>query len=193
MTGRAGGRWRWCRAWPRQAGVLAVGAGIVLLAAACSSGSSANAGSPSNPGSPSSTGGSSAAQQELAYAQCMRSHGVANFPDPNPAGGFGGSTSQVQNNPNYGTADSTCRSLLPNGGSGKGNQNENQLLQAAQCMRSHGVPNYPDPNPHPTVNPRIALAEAGIDTNSPQFQAASQICERLYPLPSRGASQGGGS
>jgi hypothetical protein len=51
----------------------------------------------------------------------------------------------------------------------------------------------PNPNPNPTVNPRIALAQAGVDTNSPQFQAASQICERLYPLPSRGASQGGGS
>jgi hypothetical protein len=130
MNDRTGDRWRWFRAWPRQAGVLAVGAGIVLLAAACSSGSSASAGSPSNPGSSSSTGGSSAAQQELAYAQ---------------------------------------------------------------CMRSHGVPNYPDPNPNPTVNPRIALAQAGVDTNSPQFQAASQICERLYPLPSRGASRGGGS
>ena len=191
MNDRAGGRWRWCRAWPRQAGVLA-GAGILLLAAACSSGSSASAGSPLNPGSSSSTGGSSAAQQELAYAQCMRSHGVANFPDPNPQGGFG-DTTQVQSNPNYASADSTCKSLLPNGGTGKGTQDESQLLQLAQCMRSHGVPNYPDPNPNPTVNPRIALAQAGIDVNSPQFQSASQTCERLYPLPSRSPSPGSGS
>ena len=34
-----GGRWRWCRARPRRAGVLAVTAGIVLLVAACGGGS----------------------------------------------------------------------------------------------------------------------------------------------------------
>ncbi len=122
----------------------------------------------------------------------MRSHGVANFPDPDPDGGFS-NTSQLQSNPNYASADSSCKSLLPNGGSGKGTQDESQLLQIAQCMRSHGVPNYPDPNPNPTVNPRVQLAQAGIDVNSPQFQAASQTCERLYPLPSRGPSQGSSS
>jgi hypothetical protein len=188
MNERAGGRGRgrWCRGWPRRAAVLAVTAGIVLLAAACGSGSSATARSPS------SSSASSAAQQELAYAQCMRSHGVPNFPDPHPAGGFG-DTTQVQSDPNYASADSACKSLLPNGGTGKGSQNEDQLLQIAQCMRTHGVPKYPDPNPNPTVNPRIALAQAGIDVNSPQFQSASQICERLYPLPSRGPSTGGTS
>lgn len=177
------GRRRWRRVWSRRAGVLAVAAGVTLLAAACSSGSSASAGSTS------SAAASSAVQQELAYARCMRSHGVANFPDPNPAGGFDGTT-QLQSNPNYASADSTCKSLLPNGGSGKASQNESQLLQIARCMRSHGVPNYPDPNPNPTVNPRVQLAQAGIDVNSPQFQAASRTCEQLYPLPSRGTSGG---
>jgi hypothetical protein len=187
MNEKAGGPRRWRRLWLRRAGVLAVAAGIVLLATACSSGSSASAG-----GGSSSSSGTAVSRQQLNYAQCMRSHGVANFPDPDPDGGFS-NTSQLQSNPNYASADSACKSLLPNGGSGKGTQDESQLLQLSQCMRSHGVPNYPDPNQNPTVNPRIALAQAGIDVNSPQFQSASQTCERLYPLPSRSPSPGSGS
>jgi hypothetical protein len=160
---------------------------LLITAAACGSGSSSAAagGSPAASGSPPAMAGSAQSQQDLAYAQCMRSHGVADFPDPNPGGGFGGSvTSEVLNNPDYATANSACKHLLPGGGTAnKVQQNENAFLQHAQCMRAHGVPNYPDPNPG--VNPRIALQQAGINVNSPQVQAASRVCDRL--LPSRGA------
>ena len=164
---------RWCRC-QRRAGALTVMAGLVLLAAACG-------GSPSSTSSSSSNaGGSTQEQQDLAYAQCMRSHGVADFPDPNPGGGFGGRTNEVRNNPHFATADSACHHLLPGGGTeNKVQQNESAFLQHAQCMRSHGVPNYPDPNPG--VNPRTALQQAGINVNSPQVQAASRICGRLLP------------
>jgi hypothetical protein len=160
---------------------------LLITAAACSSGNSSAAvgRSPDASRNSSSTAGSTQSQQDLAYAQCMRSHGVADFPDPNPGGGFGGSiSSEILNNPDYATADSSCRHLLPGAGTGnKVQQNESAFLQHAQCMRSHGVPNYPDPNPG--VNPRTALQQAGISVNSPQVQAASRVCDRL--LPSRGA------
>lgn len=177
-----GGRWRRCRGWPLRVSVLAVSAGLVLVAAACSSGSSAgSAGS-------SSTGGSVQSQQ-LAYAQCMRSHGLPDFPDPSAGGGFGSAGRSEQNNPSFAAADSACRHLLGNGGTGsKQQQDLAVLLQLAQCMRSHGVPDYPDPNPN--VNPRTALIQAGVDPNTPQFQAASQTCARLHPLSS--ASRRGG-
>ena len=82
-----GARQRGCRAWPRRAGVLAVTAGIVMLAAACG-------GSPS---SSSSTSGSSQLQQDLSFTQCMRSHGLPDFPDPNANGqGFGNQQQQQQ-------------------------------------------------------------------------------------------------
>jgi hypothetical protein len=80
-----GARQRGCRAWPRQAGVLAVTAGIVMLAAACSS----------SPSSSSSTSGSSQLQQDLSFTTCMRSHGLTTFPDPNANGqGFGNQQQQ---------------------------------------------------------------------------------------------------
>jgi len=195
MTERAGGRWGPTRSW--RAGGLAVTAGLVLLVAACG-------GSPSPAGSSGSdAGGSTQAQQDLAYAQCMRSHGVTDYPDPSSGGGFGAISSQVQDNPDYGTADHDCRHLLPGGGQlpsgeNKVEQNLPQLLKLAQCMRSHGVPHYPDPDPNRRPGPGITnnrqeLALEGVDPNSPQFQAASQTCERLLPLPSGSPSQGGRS
>jgi hypothetical protein len=183
-----GSRWRRASRAGQTAAALAACA-LLITAAACGSGSSAAAadGSSNAGGNSSSTAGSAQSQQDLAYAQCMRSHGVADFPDPSPGGGFGGSvTSEVLSNPDYVTANSACKHLLPGGGpENKVQQNESAFLQHAQCMRAHGVPGYPDPSPG--INPRIALQQAGINVNSPQVQAASRICGRLLP------SRGGGS
>ncbi|MEV4643077.1 hypothetical protein AB0J80_37635 [Actinoplanes sp. NPDC049548] len=55
-------------------------AGIVLLAAGCTSGSpSGHRLSPAPSGTPTRTGPD-------VYAACMRGHGVAEFPDPGPSG-----------------------------------------------------------------------------------------------------------
>jgi hypothetical protein len=173
---------RWCRAWPRRAGMLAVMAGLVLLAAACG-GSSGSTGATGSGGS--SNAGRSTNSQMLTYARCMRSHGLPSFPDPDASGGFGDAGRSQQSNPHFGAADNACRHLLPNGSrQNKGEQNVSSFLRHAQCMRTHGVPNYPDP--HPGINPRTALQQSGINMHSPQFQAASRTCDRL--LPARGGS-----
>lgn len=49
------------------------------------------------------------------------------------------------------------------------------------CMRSHGVPQFPDPKP---VSGGLGLTIGpgqGINPNSPQFKAAQKICEKLLP------------
>lgn len=54
------------------------------------------------------------------------------------------------------------------------------------CMRSHGVPNFPDPNSKGqfTYSPG-----SGIDPTSPQFQSAEKACESVAPSgPSSGSS-----
>ena len=66
----------------RRAGVLAALVVTALLTAACGGSTSTGAGGSS------STGGSSLPQEELAVAQCMRSHGVPAFPDPSANGGY---------------------------------------------------------------------------------------------------------
>jgi hypothetical protein len=113
----------------------------------------------------------------------MRSDGLPDFPDPNPGGGFG-NISGEENNPHFETGYSACKHLLPAGGKNKMQQNLGQLLRFAQCMRSHGVPTYPDPY-NSISNTRIdALHQAGVNPHSPQVQAALQACERSHPLPS---------
>jgi hypothetical protein len=88
MMNETGGRGRWHRAWRPRAGVLAVTAGVVLLAAACggSSSSTGSGGSANAEGSANAAGSvggaGSASTQMLAFARCMRSRGVPNWPDP---------------------------------------------------------------------------------------------------------------
>jgi hypothetical protein len=161
---------------PRRAGALAVVAAVAVLATAC--------GGSSAPSSASST----TFAQELALARCMRSHGVPSFPDPDASGGFhlnGTIDSQIV------AAYGACRHLLPGGPSlaqvqqqvQQGQQKQEQalpaLLKFSQCMRSDGVPNFPDPpaNGQGTAPPK----SAGINPSSPQFLAAARTCQHLLP------------
>ena len=167
-TGGGGGR---RRAGPWRA-VLPAVAGMAVLAAACAGGGS------------SAAGGSSSYQKAVAYAQCMRSHGVPGFPDPDSKGNFiikgpelGGSGQQYQ------SADKACKHLLPNGGQMTAAQQQKALSQALKfsaCMRAHGLPNFPDP----TVEKggiSSHLGGSGISPNSPQLRAAQQACRSLLP------------
>ena len=102
-------RHRHRRAWPpaaRAAAAIAATAALALLAAACSSGSPSSGGS--------TDAGGSANSRLVAYSQCMRSHGMPNFPDPTggvppkvTAQELGVSSSQLQ------AAQRACQSLLP--------------------------------------------------------------------------------
>jgi hypothetical protein len=173
---------RLCRTGFMVAALLALG----TLAAACGSGP-AGPGVAKAPSIPSTTSGSSSQSSSyksaLAYTTCIRSHGVPNFPDPTPSGGF--NISSNPNDPQLQAAQQACHSLLPNGGNetSGGNftpQQQAQLLQYAQCMRAHKILNFPDP----TSNGLGSLK--GIDMNSPQFQSASAACQSL--LPNQGGS-----
>jgi hypothetical protein len=54
-------------------------------------------------------------------------------------------------------------------------QEMRKLLAVSRCMRTHGVPNFPDPNP----TTGALNTPAGIDKNSPQVLAALQACSSL--------------
>ncbi len=52
----------------------------------------------------------------------------------------------------------------------------NQPLEFANCMRSHGVPSFPDPS----GRGQIAITPgSGINPKSPAFQAAQQACGKF--------------
>jgi hypothetical protein len=126
-----------------------------------------------------------------AYAGCMRSHGVPGFPDPTPGpnggGGFeirgGPGTGLDPNSPAFAAAQQACRSLLPSGGVPKALTPAQQaaFLAWAACIRSHGVPNFPDPHFSGGMVSIGAGPDKGPDPNSPTFRAAQQACKSKLP------------
>jgi hypothetical protein len=118
-------------------GSLAVGCAVAL--AAC--------GSSHKPSTNAAAGSSSRA---LAFANCMRSHGVPSFPDPGGGGGgvqLGGTGVNPQS-PAFKSARKACGGLLPGGRAGGPPATQNQFLAAlkfSQCMRAHGLADFPDP------------------------------------------------
>ena len=169
------------------AAILAVGVGV----AACGGPPTAGVATVSTTTTASPSGGGSAkATGLLAYASCMRSHGVPNFPDPAGTGGIPKDAvirafHAVSNAPAQ-AASNECAHLLPAGGSLSGQatqavptQDRQDYLKAAACMRSHRITNFPDPIfSGGNVNFPIS---SSIDQNSPQFAQAVQICTKLIP------------
>ena len=164
-------------------GALLISLAVTL--AACSGGSPSSdpttTTTTSSGGSSSSGASNSVTQQALKYAQCMRSHGVTNYADPSPgkAQSIGGSGLDT-NSPTYQAAASACQKYQPTAGNstdgGPTPGAQTAQLKFAECMRSHGVTNFPEGN---SSGGQQSLSQYGIDTNSPTFQKANQACSSL--------------
>ena len=153
---------------------LAALATVALIGAGCSNGSAGNGntgtGTASSSGttsstrtanSTSSTGTtSSGANKKLSardkavkFAECIRAHGVSDFPDPNEKNQFEYGVSVT---PAVWTkATTACKDLQPPGTlSGKRTpKQQSASLRFAQCIRDNGVKDFPDPvNGEPLVN-----------------------------------------
>jgi hypothetical protein len=113
----------------------------------------------------------------------MRSHGVTNFPDPPSGNSSGGAQSITKsginpNSPAFEAANSACQKYEPTTGNatpGPSAQANTQQLKFAQCMRKHGVTDFPDQNANASGGPQ-SVTQYGINPNSPTFQAANSAC-----------------
>jgi hypothetical protein len=171
-------------------------AGLAMAAAGCggSSGSHvARLGSTTTQSKSSPPATSTPQEGAVAFAGCVRSHGVPNWPDPNSSGVFdkskltpqqlGASSARVQ------AAQAACQHLLPSGSAPNAAQVEQVRalsLEFAQCVRSRGVPNFPDPDSDGRIPDP---ATVGINQGSPKFEAANQACGKYRPpyMPSNAA------
>jgi hypothetical protein len=164
--------------------------------------------------SPTNTTASTAGHKSeaLKLAECMRSHGVPDFPDPISGGGFAiqssanGSNASVTvdghklnvSGPAFNTAMRDCARYQPQGPAISGAQLaqvKQGTLRMAACMRSHGVPNFPDPRV--TTGPGgkgIAVqiggpgAEPGsgrLNPQSPAFINAQKVCQKYMAVGPR--------
>jgi hypothetical protein len=180
---------------PAAVAAIIVTAALGLLAAGSGSPGShvAQLGSTTMQSSSSSNPSAASALQtdEVAFAHCMRSHGVSRYPDPTRSGLVKEGLQQLGvTSSRFQSASSDCNHLLPNGGSGRSPAQVQQVralsLEFAQCVRRHGVPNMPDPD----TDGRIPdPATVGINQGSPKFEAANQACRKYRPpyMPSNAA------
>ncbi len=158
--------------------------GFVLLLVGCGSEGNQDTTSSSN-GGPKSVQTFAAAA--FKYAECVRRHGVPDFPNPqivNKPGAHGirqAVPEGVGESPQFKVAQSACRGILPapeNGGAANAAEEHSHaqtMLAFARCLRSHGVPDFPDPTAQGQLSPSTIRA-AGVDLQAPAFLTAAKAC-----------------
>ncbi len=173
-----------------------------LLVAGCGGGDGAGAKVASIGGTTTTTGtGGSASnsggdlqERALAFAKCMREHGI-DMPDPKVdangrmnmrVNGRGVDDAKMR------AAQTACQDKMGGSfgpGSGPADPRfQEAALKYSQCMRQHGVPKFPDPQPNGGL---LVRSGDGVDPNSPTFKAADKTCQQLLPKPGV-TSEGGG-
>jgi hypothetical protein len=162
------------------------GAGVASLGSHTSTTSTTGSATPgSSEGRETSPG-----SQAVAYAACMRSHGVANFPEPVISRSAGATSVKmvvrvgtINGSPKFKSAQQACIKLLPMGGAPTNQptvstQEQEQYLKAAACIRSHGLPKFPDPT---FTGGGVHIDHQALNESSPVFKAAVHACESLIP------------
>jgi hypothetical protein len=64
---------------------------------------------------------------------------------------------------------------------------QNGLVAFSGCMRSHGVPNFPDPQRFVGGNVKLTIKQ--LQASSPHFNAAMSACNDLLPSGGSGSQQ----
>ena len=174
-------------------------AGLLLLTvlAACS----ANAAGPSGvatlesaaPGAQASAEPSASLDPEaarLAFAECMRDHGI-DMPDPETATGPGGGAfafgTQDGDAEEFEAALDACDHFLEQAAGERREidpEMQDRMLEFASCMREHGIP-MPDPNTDGGImiqrndNGTVSNGDDTMDPSSPEFQEAQEACQPI--------------
>jgi hypothetical protein len=148
------------------------------------------AGCGGGPASPKSSGGgpsrlTGSLAEALQFSRCMRAHGITGYPDPTAHGHQISITLHVTRGSNLNprspqsqAARNACKAFQPSGNMTAAQKvaANARALRYSQCMRSHGISSYPDPNGQGTIS---VAAGPGIDPRSPLFQRAQRACQSL--------------
>ena len=176
--------------------LLLLSLAAVALLAACTGASAgpsvASLDDPAASADPSASPSAPADPQEafLAFAECMREHGI-DMPDPQVSDdgggkfsvGFSGGGPGDGDNEKFQEANEACRPLLENaiGEGGRPEispEDEEAMLEFAQCMREHGI-DMPDPGETGMVFQFGGPEGESFDRDA--FEAAQEACQDLLP------------
>lgn len=153
---------------------VAAAVAAATVVAACGSGPRRASGSAAHPTQ-------ARLQQDLvAFAGCMRSHGVPRFPDPSSPRAYktalGARSAQ---SPAFQSARAACRHLVPGGEHSDSPAQHPERVPAelafARCLRTRGFPRFPDPTSGGELTHEM-VAHAGIDPHAPTLLRAADAC-----------------
>jgi hypothetical protein len=118
-------------------------------------------------------------QAAVRFSDCMRSHGLSDFPDPGTAPREFKNALETKS-PAFQGAETACRHLLPGGGTHDSSSPPSPAQVAAElafarCLRGHGFPSFPDPSSSGELSHEM-LASAGIDLHQPAVIQAADAC-----------------
>jgi hypothetical protein len=150
----------------------------VLLAAA-----TVLAGCGSSPGHAGGTGSARAGSatpddQTMAIVTCYRTHGDPSFPDPVYDPGDGRWHFAVSPGSAPLGTQQACQHLFPSSNASPPvpQAQFQQLVRLAECLRQHGIPNWPDPDPDGSFPLPPSLLH-----KSPNWSQATRACAQFWP------------
>jgi hypothetical protein len=171
--------------------------GATLALAACGGGSDDGGGASGSSTGAAAAGASGdgttkASDDGVKYSQCMREHGIKDFPDPQNGRLLlqAGPDSDVNpDSPTFQAAAKACQSLQPAGAqSGGGTGGGDAALAMAKCMRENGVPKFPDPDVSGGKVTMKIDPSSGVDPDSASFKAAQAKCGSVGGAPQSGTT-----
>ncbi len=149
---------------------------IVALISGCGSSAPAETGTGANHTTAS-------AQKGVKFAECMRSNGVSQFPDPGASGkltidAVANGSSLDTSTPAFKQAISACQNLEPAGfmGSKRSSEQQHAALTFAQCIRANGVKDFPDPVPNGPLVDTNRIPSSNSPGGMGILNAAMQKC-----------------
>jgi hypothetical protein len=125
------------------------------------------------------------------FAECVRSHGVPHFPDPDATGNFNFAVDVSA--ATFTTAVNACKALQPPGtlSSHRSVTQQSAALRFAACVRANGVPDFPDPvNGQPLID-TDHIPSSNKPGGMSILNAATHKCGSVLGPDAR--TQGGGS
>jgi hypothetical protein len=176
--GEAVGRVTW-KTWVLVAAVVVV---LGLVSAGCG-GTGISTGASSTGTSGGSNNTAAPHTKAVKFAECMRANGVSAFPDPDATGAL--TIDAVANRSSVDTdsaafeqALSACRDLQPPGFTGheRSPQEQEAALKFAQCIREHGVKDFPDPAADDPLVDTRRIPSSGTPGGLSILNAARRTC-----------------
>ena len=172
---------------------LGLAALIGLISAGCGSNASSSGTDSSTDaaGNTKSTGTGTttkltAQEKAVKFAECMRANGVPHFPDPDPKGdsSFGVDVSKEV----FTKAVDACNDLKPPGAlsAKRTPKQQSASLRFAQCVRDHGVKDFPDPvNGEPLID-TYKIPSSNKPGGMTILNAATHKCGSILKLSAGG-------